>query len=127
MNEVSEIEFVISNNKTPPNFRNALIILEQDSAFKEALALNTLYDRIVFRKDLPWRHCTDSDNGTEWEDSDTLEFMRYAAELWDIVFQPQAVDFAVQIMANKQRFCPIKHYFSHLQWDGVPRIIVNKL
>ncbi|AXM45178.1 virulence-associated E family protein [Dichelobacter nodosus] len=117
-----DIEFVIEREKVAKDYRNVIAFFTQDESLVDSIAFNTLSNRVVFTRNMPWRKCSDVRNGTEWTDSDTLNFIRHAGDNYRVIFRVETVDHAIMMLAQERRFCPIQKYLDQLQWDGIPRI-----
>lgn len=117
-----DIAFVLNNNRIAKDYRNVLAFFQQDESLIGCMAFNTLYNRAVFIRDLPWRKCQDQHNGTEWTDDDTEEFYRYAGDNYGLILPIDSIDIGIKMLAREHIFCPIQQYLESLQWDGKPRI-----
>lgn len=117
-----DIEFVIEREKVAKDYRNVIAFFTQDESLVDSIAFDTLSNRVVFTRNMPWRKCSDVRNGTEWTDSDTLNFIRHAGDNYRVIFRVETVDHAIMMLAQERRFCPIQKYLDQLQWDGIPRI-----
>ncbi|QGG47327.1 virulence-associated E family protein [Heliorestis convoluta] len=97
---------------------NVILILENDRALKERIALNDFVHRVVIKDDLPWRSRA---RGDYWTDSDDASLRNYLYSLYGIKGAGIIAD-AWSEVAVKHAFHPIKDYLSSLVWDGRKRI-----
>lgn len=96
---------------------NIVLILEHDTRFRGKLRKDIFNDRIE-ADNLPW----DRPAGKPWDDTDS-DFLRIWMEraiggkvaISDIFT-------AVNAVAEKQSFHPVKQYLNGLTWDGTPRL-----
>ena len=100
---------------------NVVIILEEDKYFKNALALNEFTHQICIKKDLPWMSIKNKKFGDIWTDSDDSNLRHYLEKVYNIKSQ-QAVFDAINVVARKHGFHPIKDYLNSLTWDGKKRL-----
>jgi predicted P-loop ATPase len=94
---------------------NARIVLEHVPEFA-GLALDEFSGRIVRPPSAPWPAATN-----DWGDVDSLELAMWLQRK-SIDLGKEAAHDAVQTMATRNRFHPVRNYLESLQWDGEPRI-----
>lgn len=96
---------------------NIVLILEHDARFRGKLRKDIFNDRIE-ADHLPW----DRPAGKPWDDTDS-DFLRIWMER-TIGGKVAISDIftAVNAVAEKQSFHPVKQYLNGLAWDGTPRL-----
>ena len=97
---------------------NVILILENDPALKERIALNDFVHRVVIKDDLPWRSV---ERGEYWTDSDDASLRNYLYSIYGIKGAGIIGD-AWSEVAVAHAFHPIKDYLNELEWDGQGRI-----
>lgn len=97
---------------------NVAVILEHDPKLAGALAVNDLTHNIEVKRGLPWR---DVGTSSPWTDSDDAALRHYLERVYKISGKEKIFD-AVNIMAEKNRFHPVRDYLDGCAWDGVPRV-----
>lgn len=101
------------------NANNIELILENDPQFKGRFGYNEFACTIEALKDLPWRKVNKMNKQISDSDDSFIRSVlskRYGIEGKDKIFD------AVNIIAVKNSFHPIKKYLESLSWDGTPRI-----
>ncbi|TYS69717.1 hypothetical protein FZC76_05625 [Sutcliffiella horikoshii] len=97
---------------------NVILILENDPALKDRIALNDFVHRVVIKDDLPWRS---AERGDYWSDTDDASLRNYLYSVYGIKGAGIIGD-AWSEVAVKHAFHPIKDYLNGLEWDGKERI-----
>lgn len=97
---------------------NILIILEEDPRFKGRLRKNNFSGFIDVFGDLPWKR-----EKNRWNDSDT-NALRATLEQVNHITKVSKDDCwtAVDVVANRHSYHPVKDYLNTLKWDGIPRL-----
>lgn len=98
---------------------NILLILENDSYFKNKMAYDDFEKCEVAIKDLPWRKVDPSNR--RLIDKDDSNIRHYLEKTYGISNMTKTRD-AMEVLANKATFHPVKDYLNSLQWDGVNRV-----
>lgn len=101
---------------------NITTIIENDVHLKGRLSFNDLMQFPVFRQSLPWRECMNKSNGVMWQSTDDLMLRQYLETKYKVEITDSRANDAVNLVALKNRFHPIKDYLNRLEWDGVPRV-----
>lgn len=97
---------------------NAVTILTHDPRLAGCIALNEMDHRIIARKDLPWRKI----KGTSpWVDADDAALRLYLEQVYGISSKDKVYD-AVNVVATRSGFHPVREYLDGCVWDGVPRV-----
>ena len=97
---------------------NAVIILRNDPKLKGALALNDMDHNIVTKKTLPWRKVSGS---SQWVDGDDAALRYYLERTYGLNGKDRIFD-AVNVVAQENRFHPVRDYLDGCKWDGVKRV-----
>lgn len=97
---------------------NVVTILRHDPAVAGALALNEMDHNIVARKSLPWR---DVKGSSQWVDTDDSDLRYYLEQTYGLDGKDKIFD-AVNVVAGRNRFHPVREYLDGCSWDGVPRV-----
>ncbi|MBQ9428599.1 MAG: hypothetical protein IJU41_03530 [Clostridia bacterium] len=99
---------------------NAVLILLNDPALKGSIAYDEFNCLTVVRKDLPWRAVGDR-RGSSWQNSDESELRYYIETHYGSIGKEKITD-AVEVVAHKQQFHPIRDYLAAQVWDGKARL-----
>lgn len=97
---------------------NVVLILQNDPRLAGALAFDEMSHNIVARKSLPWRKV----NGvSQWVDSDDAALRYYLEKLYGLSGKDKIFD-AVNVVAQRASFHPVRDYLDGCVWDGVKRV-----
>lgn len=106
---------------------NVKAILTQDESFKNALAYNIYAQKVVFRKDLPWRPCDNPEDGSELTEEDLDRLWEYISKKYDLRIEDGHLQKGVNLSAYENKFHPIKEYLEYCaslytqkcgEWNG---------
>ncbi len=97
---------------------NTVIILKNDPKLAGALALNEMDHNIVTRHSLPWRKVKGS---SQWVDNDDASLRYYLEKAYGMTGKDRIFD-AVNVVAQQNKFHPVRDYLEGCEWDGVPRV-----
>lgn len=97
---------------------NVVTILMHDPRLKGAVGLNEMEHTIVARADLPWRKV---DGVSEWTDTDDADLRLYIEMHYGLSGKDKIFD-AVNVVAARNAFHPVRDYLDGCKWDGVPRV-----
>lgn len=97
---------------------NVILILENDPALQDRIAMNDFVHRVVIKGDLPWRSV---ERGEYWSDMDDASLRNYLYSIYGIKGAGVIAD-AWSEVAIDHAFHPIKDYLNGLDWDGQERI-----
>lgn len=100
------------------SIENAVTVLSNDPDLVGCIALNELQNNIVAVKRLPWR---DVGKESPWVDADDAQLRLYLEQLYGLTSKDRIFD-AVNVVAQANRFHPIRDYLAGCSWDGVPRV-----
>lgn len=99
-----------------PTIGNVVRILKEDPFLLGAIRLNELTERVDIVRDLGWKR-----EGDILTDTDMAYITLYIEENYSISYQ-NVIEKAIQIVANENRYHPIRDILNGLIWDGKPRI-----
>lgn len=100
---------------------NALIILENDTAFKDKLVFDRFSNRFLIKEPMPWGR-QDENYPKLWNDSDDAELRGYFEKFYDGFKSAGAINDALAILKNRKSVNVARDYFEYLTWDGIPRL-----
>lgn len=100
------------------SIENAVTVLSNDPDLVGCIALNELQNNIVAVKRLPWR---DVGKESPWVDADDAQLRLYLEQRYGLTSKDRIFD-AVNVVAQVNRFHPIRDYLAGCSWDGVPRV-----
>ena len=92
---------------------NVVIILQKDPRLIGCLALNEMEHSIVAVKDLPWRKVRST---SPWVDADDAALRFYLERFYGINSKDKIFD-AVNVVAAKNAFHPVRDYLDGCAWD----------
>lgn len=98
---------------------NRVLILKNDPAFAGAFALDLFENKLVLRKDLPWRRITDQ---TRFLTDADLSYIEHRIEQVYSLKGRDALLKALEIVQNDNAFHSVREYLGGLIWDGKPRL-----
>ena len=91
-------------------------VFQRDPLFRGALRLNLLTEQIDIVKPLGWERTS-----TTLTDMDMNYLLLYLEENYGLISEKK-VQSAIKIVANENRYHPVRDYLNNLQWDGTERI-----
>ena len=95
---------------------NVVKILKEDPLLAGAIAFNELSERIDIIKDIGWLR-----DGVTLTDTDMAYITLYIDKNYGISYQSM-IETAIRVVANENRYHPIRDVFNSLVWDGIPRV-----
>ena len=98
------------------SIRNCLTVFQRDPLLSGAIAYNILTDR----KDII-KHIGFHRESTALNDTDMKYLFLYLEETYGLTNEKK-IDNAIGIVANENKYHPIRDYLSSLVWDGTERI-----
>ena len=98
---------------------NILLILENDQYFKGKIAYNDFEKCEVALKHLPWRKITKYTK--RLNDRDDANIRHYIEKAYGVNSALKVKD-ALEVLATKTNFHPVKKYLNGLSWDGNKRL-----
>ena len=97
---------------------NAVLILRNDPQLAGSLAINEMEHNIVVKRSLPWRKV---EGTSQWVDNDDAALRYYMERVYGLNGKDRIFD-AVNVVAQENRFHPVREYLDGCVWDGVPRV-----
>ena len=98
---------------------NVVLVLTHDPKLSGRLGYNDLEHNICLLDDLPWRKRTN--HSRTWVDTDDAALRFYLERTYGLGGKDRIFD-AVNIVAQKNTFHPVRDYLDGCIWDGVPRV-----
>ena len=95
---------------------NCRLVLENDELLKDAIKLNELTGGIDVVKDLGWQR-----DVITLTDTDVDNIIIYLEENYGLKVD-KLIERGIRIVANENRYHPIKDKLNSLQWDGTKRL-----
>lgn len=97
---------------------NVVLILQNDQRLAGCLAFDEMGHNIVVKRSLPWRAVTDA---CQWIDSDDAALRYFLERVYGIGGKDRIFD-AVNVVALKNSFHPVREYLAGCTWDGEARV-----
>ena len=113
--DVKEMLVKHSNGEIQRTIQNCITILQNDHVLADAIRLNLLSERIDIVKPVGWLR-----SGKTLSDTD-MKYILRRMEKYGISSEKK-IESAIRIVANENRYHPIRDYLNGLQWDGTERI-----
>ena len=98
------------------SIRNCVTVLQSDPKLKGAIALNLLTEKVNIIRPLGWAR-----NGSTLTDMDMNYLLLYLEETYGLTNEKKVLN-ALKIVANENRYHPIRVFLNRLRWDGTERI-----
>lgn len=100
---------------------NALIVLQNDPAFKDKLVFDRFSNRFLIMAKIPWTR-EEEIYPRLWNDSDDAELRGYFESAYSGFKSVSAINDALAILKNRESINVARNYFESLKWDGQPRL-----
>ena len=113
--DVKEMLTKHSNGEIQRTIQNCITILQNDHVLADAIRLNLLSERIDIVKPVGWPR-----SGKTLNDTD-MKYILRRMEKYGISSEKK-IESAIRIVANENRYHPIRDYLNGLKWDGTERI-----
>ena len=113
--DVKEMLTKHSNGEIQRTIQNCITILQNDHVLADAIRLNLLSERIDIVKPVGWPR-----SGKTLNDTD-MKYILRRMEKYGISSEKK-IESAIRIVANENRYHPIRDYLNGLVWDGKERI-----
>lgn len=98
------------------SIRNCLTVFQNDPCLQDAIRFNILTERIDIVKPLWWCRQTATLNDTDFN-----HLMLYLEDNYQLTSEKK-IQKAISIVADCNRYHPIRDYLNSLEWDGTERI-----
>ena len=108
--DVKEMLTKHSNGEIQRTIQNCITILQNDHVLADAIRLNLLSERIDIVKPVGWPR-----SGKTMSDTD-MKYILRRMEKYGISSEKK-IESAIRIVANENRYHPIRDYLNGLQWD----------
>lgn len=95
---------------------NAVLVLRHDKRLRGIIARDEMTHDIVARKALPWRG-----KPGQWTDEDDAALRHFMEQHYGLSSKDKIFD-AVNIVAQENKFHPVRDYLDGCTWDGVERV-----
>ncbi len=95
--------------------KNCVVILSEDPVLKGKIKSNLFTERIDLHG-LPWNM------ESHTLDDNDLHHIYLILEDYGLVNADGLIDSAIRLVADENRYHPVREYLESLEWDGVPRI-----
>lgn len=97
---------------------NVVTILTHDPKLAGVIAFDEMMHNTVALSSLPWNKSKDL---REWTDADDAALRYYLERVYGIASKDKIFD-AVNVVAQRGAFHPVREYLDSCTWDGVPRV-----
>ena len=117
---VSDIQGMLSRSRKGmviQSASNCAIVLREDPVLKGHIFKDELSERICIRGAVPWKR----DDSIFFTDTDLGNIIARLEMVYGLT-NDKKINCAVGIVANENRYHPIRELLESLEWDGVPRI-----
>lgn len=104
---------------TRENYRQIFL---NDPRLKGRIRHNEFIGQLVAMDSLPWRKFPPKTDGVWWTDADDAGLLHYLETSYNCLPQSMMVEDALKLIAEEQRFHPVRDYLNTLKWDGQPRL-----
>jgi len=98
------------------NYRNCITALQLDPLLRGAICYNILTERTDIVKKVWWER-----DGLPMTNTDTNYLYLYLEETYGLT-NDKKIEKAIEIVANENRYHPIRDMLNALEWDGTERI-----
>lgn len=106
------------NGKYAPTIDNIKMIMTYEPALRKKIRFNEFTKKYRVFDGVPWNRDTTE---RDWCDADDAGLRHYIEKEYGIK-NKGSVDDAWVLVANENKYHPVKDYLNGLVWDGVPRI-----
>lgn len=97
---------------------NVVVILSHDPKLSGRLAYNEMEHTIATLSSLPWRKTA---GASQWTDNDDAALRHYLERVYGLSTKDKIFD-AVNVVAQRDAFHPVRDYLDSCTWDNVPRV-----
>ena len=114
--QVLELLEKTEKGKTMQTVNNCVIALEHDPVMKKGIKKNVLTGRVDIVKNMGW------DKESITLNDDDMAYLKLMLEMKYDLRNEKKIYEAIRIVADKNKYHPIKDYLEDLEWDGTERI-----
>ncbi|MDO4529471.1 MAG: virulence-associated E family protein [Lachnospiraceae bacterium] len=105
-----------TNGFVKQTIKNCVIVLEEDPLFKGKIRLNELSEMTDLVGEVSWER-----SWVTMDDIDRAHIMMRLEEVYGLS-SDKRIDRAITIVANRNRYHPIRDVLNSLKWDGTERV-----
>lgn len=119
MSTIEDIQADLARNEkgiTCQTINNCMVVLQRDPLLKGVIRKNELSGKIDVVGDLGWNRTSSS-----LTDTDVYQIQWYLEKNYGLKHD-RNINKAMNIVANENKYHPIREYLEHLRWDGKSRI-----
>lgn len=119
MSTIEDIQADLARNEkgiTCQTINNCMLVLQRDPLLKGAIRKNELSGKIDVVGDLGWNRTSSS-----LTDTDVYQIQWYLEKNYGLK-QDRNINKAMNMVANENKYRPIRECLEHLRWDGQSRI-----
>ena len=109
---------VDGNGLVKKTIQNAVIVLENDPAFKGKIAIDDFADRGVVVGSVPWKQ---NEGMRWWTEADYANVYNYMEAFYGITGRDK-IDNALSIVSDHHHINEVRDYLTSIEWDGTPRL-----
>jgi predicted P-loop ATPase len=106
------------NGALQKSLQNVMLVLQHHRQLSRCVRLNLLSEKKHAAESLPWGRIQ---NEAAWRDEDTTELCRWLEKILGKLNRAD-VKHALNAIALRQAYHPIRDYLNGLVWDGQPRL-----
>lgn len=101
-----------------PSIDNVVKIIMNDKSLKNCVAINEFTQTIEITRKLPW---ITSRRDLSWSDEDDANLRHFIERKYGVSAKDKIFD-ALNVVAGRRRYHPIRDYLESLSWDGEGRV-----
>lgn len=119
MSTIEDIQADLARNEkgiTCQTINNCMVVLQRDPLLKGVIRKNELSGKIDVVGDLGWNRTSSS-----LTDTDVYQIQWYLEKNYGLKHD-RNINKAMNMVANENKYHPIREYLEHLTWDGQSRI-----
>ena len=120
-NWLNELSISNSTGLLEKTINNALLVLQNDTAFKNKLVFDRFSNRFLIKEPMPWGR-ENEEYPKLWNDCDDAELRAYFEKNYNGYKSPNSINDALAILKNRNSVNVAKDYFEGLSWDGILRL-----
>lgn len=103
---------------------NVIEILSNVDEWKGVLGYDQFAGTPVLLREPPWGKSLKGAEASigDWRDSDTTRLSAWLSHNWDLHAGASVIEPAMQVVAEKKAFHPVRKWLGDLEWDKTPRL-----